>query len=290
MKSGFISIIGRPNVGKSTLLNALVGKKISIVSSKPQTTRLAIQGIYHAKNLQIVFVDTPGIHKPQAKLGELMNAQAFTSLKGIDGVVLLVDASIPFGKGDEFIVTRLRFEQNIIVAFNKIDQTNITLMTTLKEKYATVLPQAKMIEISALKRIFLDDFIKLITTLLKRGPAYFPADVTSNLPEEFHLAEFIREKVLISTYQEVPHSVAVIIDQYKVKEDKRTVYASIIVEKPSQKGIIIGKDGGMIKRIRMQVIHDVEKNMGLKLSLELFVKVEPKWRDSLTRMKEYGLS
>jgi GTPase len=289
MKSGFVAIIGRPNVGKSTLLNALIGEKISIVSNKPQTTRLAIQGIYHDRNLQIVFVDTPGIHKPKAKLGEIMNAQAFATMLEIDAVILLIDASKAFGAGDAFLVQRLKNLPNLLVVFNKIDLTNVALIESLKAKYKELLPQSNQLEISAYKKTFLDDLIKVIKPLLKTGPAFFPKDVLTNFPESFRLMEAIREQVLHLTYEEIPHSVAITIDQLKSDGKNRTMYASIIVEKDSQKGIIIGKQGSMLKKIRQRVVENVEKNMGLSLSLELFVKVEPHWRDSPNRLKEYGL-
>jgi GTP-binding protein Era len=289
MKSGFVAIVGRPNVGKSTLLNALVGKKISIVSNKPQTTRLAIQGVYHEEGLQIVFVDTPGIHKPKARLGEIMNAQAYASLQDIDAVILLVDASKAFGAGDQFLVSRLEKIPNLIVVFNKIDLTNVQLIESLKATYGRLLPQSKQLELSALKRTFIQDLLTMIKPRLKTGPAFFPKDVLTNFPESFQLIESIREQVLHLTYEEIPHSVAILIDQLKVEEKKRILYATIIVEKDSQKGILIGKDGNMLRKIRQRVVQQVEKNMGLDLSLELFVKVEPHWRDSPNRLKEYGL-
>lgn len=290
MKSGFVTIIGRPNVGKSTLLNALIGSKISIVSDKPQTTRLAIQGVYHRPDLQIVFVDTPGIHKPKARLGEVMNAQAFSSIKGMDCVILLVDASIPFGKGDEFLVQKLIHEPSLVVAFNKIDLTHVSLIESLKKQYRLLLPQATFVEISAYKQIYLQEFIKVITTFIQEGPSYFPENIITNFPEAFQVSELIREKVMLFTREEIPHSVVVIIDDYKIEEDKRTVYASIIVEKDSQKGIVIGKNGAMIAKIRQQAVQDVKKHLSLDLSLELYVKVSTKWRDSLNRLKEFGLS
>lgn len=289
MKSGFVAIIGRPNVGKSTLLNALVGQKISIVSNKPQTTRLAIQGVYHDDGLQIVFVDTPGIHKPKAKLGEIMNAQAFATLQDIDVVCLLVDASKVYGKGDEYLVQRLKLIPNLMVIFNKIDLTTITLIESLKKQYAAVLPNAKQMEISAYKQLFLKEMIMTLKGFLKTGPAFFPKDVLTNFPESFRLMEAIREQVLHLTYEEIPHSVAITIDQLKSEGKQRTLYATIIVEKDSQKGILIGKQGNMLKKIRERVVDNVGKNLGLTLSLELFVKVEPKWRDSPNRLKEYGL-
>jgi GTP-binding protein Era len=290
MKSGFVTIVGRPNVGKSTLLNALIGQKISIVTDKPQTTRLAIQGVYHRPNLQIVFVDTPGIHKPKARLGEVMNEQAFASIKGMDCVILLVDASQAFGKGDDFLVQKLIYEPNLIVAFNKIDLTNVSLIEKLKAEYKHKLPQAVFVELSAFKHIYLQEFMKVVSTYIKDGPSYFPETTITNFPEAFQVSEFIREKVMLFTREEIPHSVVVTIDDYKVEGDTRTVYASIIVEKESQKGIIIGKNGLMISKIRTHAVQDVKKHLGLDLSLELYVKVSSKWRDSLNRLKEFGLS
>jgi GTP-binding protein Era len=289
MKSGFVAIIGRPNVGKSTLLNALIGKKISIVTNKPQTTRLAIQGVYHEAQLQIVFVDTPGIHKPKARLGEMMNAQAFASLKGIDLVLLLVDASKAFGAGDAFLATRLKDIPQVMVVFNKIDLTTAPLIENLKQTYTTLLPHATQREISALKKTFVDDLILAIKPHLKTGPRFFPKDVLTNFPEDFQIRELIREQVMHLTYEEIPHSVVIVIDKLVAKDQQRTVYASIIVEKNSQKGIVIGKQGKMISKIRQRVTQEVERHLGLALSLELFVKVEPKWRDSPNRLKEYGL-
>jgi GTP-binding protein Era len=290
MKSGFVTIIGRPNVGKSTLLNALIGSKISIVSDKPQTTRLAIQGVYHRPDLQIVFVDTPGIHKPKARLGEVMNAQAFSSIKGMDCVILLVDASVPFGKGDEFLVQKLIHEPSLVIAFNKIDLTHVSLIESLKKQYRSLLPQATFVEISAFKQIYLQEFVKVITSFIQEGPSYFPENIITNFPEAFQVSELIREKVMLFTREEIPHSVVVVIDDYTIEEDKRTVYASIIVEKDSQKGIVIGKNGAMIAKIRHQAVQDVKKHLSLDLSLELYVKVSTKWRDSLNRLKEFGLS
>ena len=289
MKRGFVSIIGRPNAGKSTLLNRLVGEKVSIVSDKSQTTRLAIQGIFDDDTTQIVFVDTPGIHKPKARLGERMNAQAFGSLEGIDVVVLLVDSSVPFGKGDEYILERIRFEKNLIIAFNKIDQVNIHQISVLKDKYKKACPDAVMVELSALKNALVDDFLTTIKSFLKEGPRYFPKATKTNVSEAFRLTEFIREKVLFYTYEEIPHSVAVTIDQIESENDTRTIYASIIVEKDSQKGILIGEKGQRIRSIRLATIRDVKRHLKLEVSLELFVRVEKNWRDSIDKLKEFGL-
>jgi GTP-binding protein Era len=218
-----------------------------------------------------------------------MNAQAYAALQDIDAVILLVDASKAYGAGDQFLVQRLTSITQLMVVFNKIDQTNVQLIEQLKSTYSKLLPQAKQMEISALRQTFIQDLIQNIKPLLKDGPAFFPKDVTTNFPESFQLMEAIREQVLHLTYEEIPHSVAIVIDQLKVEDKKRQLYASIIVEKDSQKGILIGKGGSMLRKIRQRVVQQVEKNMGLTLSLELFVKVEPNWRDSPNRLKEYGL-
>jgi GTP-binding protein Era len=289
MKTGFVTIVGRPNAGKSTLLNRLVGEKVSIVSDKSQTTRHAIQGVYEDEEAQIVFVDTPGIHKPKARLGERMNAHAFGSLEGVDVVILLVDSSVTIGKGDAYILERLKTEPHLIVAFNKIDQVTVDRMQRVKGYYASSLPTATFVELSALKGALIPELLATIKPFLSEGPLYFPLHTKTNVNETFRLTEFIREKVLHYTYEEIPHSVAVTIDQLEKKGDTRTIYASIIVEKDSQKGILIGEGGKRIKAIRLATSKDVKRHLNLDISLELFVRVEKNWRDSIDRLKEFGL-
>jgi GTP-binding protein Era len=290
MKSGFVTIIGRPNAGKSTLLNAMIGQKISIVSEQSQTTRHAIQGILHHPDYQIVFVDTPGIHKPKARLGERMNAQAFGSLEGVDVVLYVIDANEVFGKGDHYLIERLATEKNIIVVMNKIDLIKVEKMVHLKTIYQNLLPQAKIVEVSAIKRALIDDLIKTIIPFLSGNTPYFPPSMITNVNEPFQLAEWIRERVLAHTYEEVPHSVAVAIDAIEADGLKRKVIASIIVEKPSQKGILIGEKGSKIRKIRLETTRTLFKDFGLEVQLELFVRVEKNWRDSLDRLKEFGIS
>ena len=289
MKTGFVTIVGRPNAGKSTLLNRLIGEKVSIVSDKSQTTRHAIQGIYHDEEAQIVFVDTPGIHKPKARLGERMNAHAFGSIEGVDVVILLVDSSVPIGKGDAYILDRLKTEKNLLIAFNKIDLVKIDQIQRMKGYYASMLPNATFVELSALKGALVPELIASIKPFLSEGPLFFPVDTKTNVNEAFRLTEFIREKVLHYTYEEIPHSVAVTIDQLEHDGDTRTIYASIIVEKDSQKGILIGEGGKRIRSIRLATAKDVKRHLHLDISLELFVRVEKNWRDSIDRLKEFGL-
>lgn len=290
MKSGFVSIIGRPNVGKSTLINALIGRKVSIITPKPQTTRMAIQGILHQDGLQIVFVDTPGIHKPRQKLGEAMNKMAYASLRDIDAMLLVVDSGVPFGPGDAYLLEKIKDHQNIVIVFNKIDTTTYPMMVKLKETYQKWLPNAKQIEISAIRLANLEEIIATLKDMLPEGPAYFPEDVYTNYPEAFQMGEIIREKVMLLTKQELPHVIAVQIEKIQDKGHTRHVHATIVVEKDSQKGIIIGQGGQLIKRIGTMARRDLEFEYGKHFNLELFVRVEDQWRDSLLRLKEFGFS
>jgi GTP-binding protein Era len=288
MKSGFVSIIGRPNVGKSTLINALIGRKVSIITPKPQTTRNTVQGILHKEGLQIIFVDTPGIHKPHQRLGEAMNRMAYGTLFDIDAILLVVDSGLPFGPGDAFMLEKVQQHDNVIVVFNKIDTTTYPLITSLKVTYAKWLPKAKQIEISAIRLANLDEIVNTLAEQLPEGPAYFPEDVYTNYPEAFSMSEIIREKVMLLTKQEVPHAIAVQIDRIEDKGHTRNIGATIIVEKDSQKGILIGQGGQMIKRIGTLARRELENDIGRHVNLELFVRVEDNWRDSLLRLKEFG--
>ncbi|MFA5235937.1 MAG: GTPase Era [Bacilli bacterium] len=288
MKSGFVSIIGRPNVGKSTLINALIGRKVSIITPKPQTTRNTVQGILHKEGLQIIFVDTPGIHKPHQRLGEAMNRMAYGSLYDIDAILLVVDSGLPFGPGDVFMLEKIKQHENVIIVFNKIDTTTYPLITSLKETYAKWLPKARQIEISAIRLANLEEIVNTLAEQLPEGPAYFPEDVYTNYPEAFSMSEIIREKVMLLTKQEVPHSIAVQIDRIEDKGHTRNIGATIIVEKDSQKGILIGQGGQMIKRIGTLARRELENDFGRHVILELYVRVEDNWRDSLLRLKEFG--
>ncbi len=288
MKSGFIAIIGRPNVGKSTLMNAMIEKKISIISPKPQTTRNAIKGVYTSETSQMIFIDTPGIHKPSTALGETMNKEAFSSSRDVDAVVLIVDASLPFGDGDQFIIDRLDKKIPLFILFNKIDLCTIPQVEELKNIYIELLPNAEMIEISALKGVNIDLLINKLEDVLEEGPMYFPSDMISDRSESFLIAEIIREKILYLLRDEVPHSIAVIVERIVEKENSIEVSATIICEKESQKGIIVGKGGKMIKRIGMQSRYDIEKLLGIKCRLETFVRVEKDWRNKAGFLKEFG--
>lgn len=290
MKSGFISIIGKTNAGKSTLINLITKNKISICTPKPQTTRNSIQGIYNDDDSQIVFIDTPGFLSPHQRLDEFMNRQAFSSLNGIDGVILLVDASVPFNKEkDAVIQNNLKtLDVPLFVVFNKIDLTNIYLINNLKKEYLTLFPNAEIIEISAQKNVNIDLLIKKIKEKLSEGYKYYPDDVKSDHPLSFLIGEIIREKILLFTRDEVPHSCAVKIEKMEKNNNSYNINATIICERNSQKIIIIGKNGSMIKKIGMAARKDIEKLLGKKVNIETFIRVEERWRNSDNYLKEFG--
>ena len=289
MKSGFVAIIGRPNVGKSTLLNTIIKKKVSIVSPKAQTTRNSIQGIYNGNDAQIIFIDTPGIHKPNSELSSFMNKSAFSSLRDVEAMLVMVDSSVEFGEGDKFLIEKVK-DVNVptFIVLNKIDQTNLLLVESLKKEYSANFPNAKIIEISALNDVNVDTLLNDIINVLPEGPQYFPSGVLTDHPETFIISEIIREKILGLLHEEVPHSIAVIIEQMKQNKKDCEIYATIICEREGQKGIIIGKGGKMIKRIGMQSRYDIENLLGIHCDLKTFVRVEPDWRNSPKYLKEFG--
>ena len=288
MKSGFVALIGRPNVGKSTLLNAILNKKVSIISPKPQTTRNSIMGVYNDDESQIVFVDTPGIHKPYFKLGEYMNKVAFASTRDVEAIVLLVDSSLEFGEGDQYLVDHIHSDAPIFVVFNKIDLTNILLITRLKEKYRELFPDSKFIEISALNNVSIDDLLKELKNYLSEGPQFFPREQVTDKDNAFVISELIREKILYLTKQEIPHSVAVYVEKIEEKKDKYDIYATIVVERDTQKGILIGKGGKMIKKIGVLARKDIEAYLNKRVNLATFVRVEEEWRNSTRCLREFG--
>ena len=292
MKTGFVSIIGKTNAGKSTLINKLVKTKVSIVSPKQQTTRNAIQGIYNDEEAQIVFVDTPGILHPHQKLDEYMNKQAFTSLAGVDAVILLIDSSIPFNKEQDYeIQPRLvTLDCPLFLVFSKIDLTNYLLVNNLKKEYGEMFPKAEIIEISSLKNFNLDDLIKKIKDVLPDGEKYYPDDIKSDHPVSFLIAEMIREQILLLTHEEVPHCVAIKIDKIEKHNDAFNIEAQIICDRDSQKGIIIGKQGRMIKKIGIESRKEIEKLLGRRANLSTVVRVQEKWRNSIQSLRKLGYS
>ncbi|MFA6075896.1 MAG: GTPase Era [Negativicutes bacterium] len=287
-KSGFVAVIGRPNAGKSTLINSIVKQKISIVSDKPQTTRTRVMGIHTTENVQIVFLDTPGIHKPKTKLGEKMMNAATGSLSEVDAICYIIDASEKPGPGEQYIIEMLKkAKAPVILLINKIDRTDEATIFALPAKlnfdFAHVLP------ISALKGNNLDKLESLLSEMLPIGPKYFPDDMVTDQPERLIVAEIIREKILNNTTDEIPHSIAVDIDEIKYR-DNGMMYcrATIYVERDSQKGIIVGSNGSMLKLVGQQARIEAEALLGCKIYLDLWVKVKRDWRDVDGSLKTLG--
>lgn len=291
MKSGFVSVIGRPNVGKSTLINSIIGKKIAITSDKPQTTRNIIQGIYTAKDTQIVFVDTPGIHKPNHKLGQYLNRQAYDSVGGVDVILFVVDASKKLGPGDQFILDRLKElkeEVPVILALNKIDQlTHEEILQKIVE-YKDLYPFQEIVPISGLKKKNTEELIKTIRTFLTDEVMYYGENEITNRSLDFMMGEMIREKVFQLTREEVPHSVTCVVEFVEVGKTSMTIHASIIVDRDSLKRIIIGSKGSMIKEIGTKARMDIEELVGKKVYLDLQVRTIKKWRDKEEYLSEFG--
>ena len=289
-KSGFVAIVGRPNVGKSTFMNYVLGQKIAIMSDKAQTTRNKIQGVYTKEDAQIVFLDTPGIHKPKHELGEFMVKSAYSALKEVDAVLFMVNASEKRGPGDDFIIEKLKgIKTPIFLVLNKIDLVTPEVLLERVESYKDALDFAGVFPISVLQGNNVNELMEGLINALPEGPQYYPADQITDHPEYFVVSELIREKILQLTQEEIPHSVAVTVDKMQKDEfDKVHVYANIIVERKSQKGIIIGKGGRLLKEIGTRARHDIEQLLGNKVYLELWVKVEKDWRKRKSNLQEYG--
>jgi GTPase len=292
-KSGFVSIIGRPNVGKSTLLNTVVGQKIAIMSDKPQTTRNKIQGVYTGEEGQIVFIDTPGIHKPKHKLGDFMMKIANNTLNEVDLILFVINAEEGYGKGDQFIIERLKdIKSPIFLVINKIDKVHPEDLFKLIDQYRTKLTFDEVVPISALNGNNVTTLMEQIMNYMEEGPQFYPSDHVTDHPERFIIAELIREKALHLTREEIPHSLAVVIEKIENEEEKNTVFinATIIVERPSQKGIIIGKQGSMLKEIGTRARRDIERLLGTKTYLELWVKVQKDWRNKPMNLRDFGFN
>ena len=289
-KSGFVAIVGRPNVGKSTFMNYVLGQKIAIMSDKAQTTRNKIQGVYTKDDAQIVFLDTPGIHKPKHELGEFMVKSAYSALKEVDAVLFMVNISEKRGPGDDFIIEKLKgIKTPIFLVLNKIDLVTPEVLLERVESYKDALDFAGVFPISVLQGNNVNELMEGLINALPKGPQYYPADQITDHPEYFVVSELIREKILQLTQEEIPHSVAVTVDKMQKDEfDKVHVYANIIVERKSQKGIIIGKGGRLLKEIGTRARRDIQQLLGNKVYLELWVKVEKDWRKRKSNLQEYG--
>lgn len=289
-KSGFVAIIGRPNVGKSTLMNQVIGQKIAIMSDKPQTTRNKIHGVYTTNESQIVFLDTPGIHKRQSKLGDYMNEMAISTLGEVEAVLFLIDAADGLGGGDRYIAEQLKdVSTPVILVMNKIDKLEPEALLPLIEEYRKLHTFAEIVPISAKLGNNVDTLLAQLEKYLPEGPQYYPEDQVTDHPEQFVCAELIREKILHMTREEVPHSIAVTIEDMRV-EDNGVVHISavIFVERDSQKGIIIGKQGAMLKEVGRRARTDIENLLGSKIFLELWVKVKKDWRNQERVLRDLG--
>lgn len=288
-KSGFVSIVGRPNVGKSTLLNSILKTKLAIMSDVAQTTRNTIQGIYTDDQAQIIFMDTPGIHRPQDRLGNFMNTTALNSIYGVDIVLFLAPANEIIGKGDQFIINRLKEADGpVFLVLSKIDTVSKETLAKKLQKWQELFEFKEIIPISALNNDNVDLLVETIKKYLPEGNMYYPKEHITDHPERFVIAEFIREKILYFTREEVPHSVAIVIERMIEDEDGVEVMATIVCDRNSQKGIIVGKQGSMIKKIRTNAQREMKRFLQVPVHLELFVKVERNWRNKQKYLKEFG--
>ncbi len=290
-KSGFVTVIGRPNVGKSTLLNQVIGEKISIISDKPQTTRNKIQLVYTEEESQIIFIDTPGIQMPRNKLGEYMLKMSRSTLEEVDVLTFMIDSSMEIGKMDSMIIEDLKkISTPKILLINKIDELKDEDVLQLIDKYNKMDMFQEIVPISALNATNLDKYIEVLKSMIPEGPQYFPEDMITDQPERFIISEIIREKALINLDQEIPHGIYVAIDSIRERENKDLidVFANIHCEKKSHKGIIIGKNGSKLKEIGKQARQDIELLLGSKINLQLWVKIEPNWREKENKVKYFG--
>lgn len=290
-KSGFVTVVGRPNVGKSTLLNQVIGEKISIISDKPQTTRNKIQLVYTEDDFQIVFLDTPGIQMPKNVLGDYMLKTSRTTLEEVDVITFMVDESMETGKLDSYILEQLKgVGTPIVLLINKTDKLTGDEVKRLEEKYRAMGMFKDVIPVSALNNENIDRYIQTLKEMLPEGPQYFPDDMITDQPERFIISEIIREKALQNLEDEIPHGVYVDIDKVVQREDKEIidVFANLYCEKNSHKGMVIGKNGKMLKTIGQQAREDIEKLMGSKINLQIWVKVEKNWREKANKVKYFG--
>ncbi|MDK3717307.1 GTPase Era [Staphylococcus pseudintermedius] len=289
-KSGFVTIIGRPNVGKSTFVNRVIGHKIAIMSDKAQTTRNKIQGVMTQQDAQIVFLDTPGIHKPKHKLGDYMMKVAKNTLSEIDAVMFMVNVSEEIGRGDEYIMEMLKTVKTpVFLVLNKIDLVHPDALMPRIEQYQRYMDFAEIIPISALEGHNVDHFINVLKSYLPEGPQYYPDGQISDHPEQFVVSELIREKILQTTSEEIPHAIGVNVERMtQESEDRVHIEAVIYVERDSQKGIVIGKGGKKLKEVGKRARLDIEHLLGSKVYLDLWVKVQKDWRNKSSFIKQMG--
>lgn len=291
MRSGFVSLIGRPNVGKSTLLNSIVGKKVAITSSKPQTTRNIIQGIYNEKDTQIVFVDTPGIHKPNHKLGTYLNKQAYYSIEDVDVILFLVDVTQSLGTGDKFVLERIKtVNKPVILIMNKIDKIPREKILEKINEYKELYDFKEIIPVSALKKDNVKEVVKVLKEYLPDAVQFYDENTITNKSVEFLMGEIIREKVFELTEEEIPHSITCYIENVEKNKNNYVLNGVIVVDRDSIKRIIIGKQGSKIKEIGILARKDIEELLGKTVYLELYVKTVKKWRDKDKYLAEFGFN
>ena len=289
MKSGFIALVGRPNVGKSTLLNAIMGRKIAITSDKPQTTRNIIQGIYTDNDSQMIFIDTPGIHKPKNRLGKILNKEAYISMDDVDIILFLVDITENLGKGDKFIIDLFKnTSKPVILVINKIDRLPKSEILHKIEEYKDLYDFDEIVPVSAIKGDNIDRLMSILKGKLTDNIKYYEDDVVTNVSNSFMISEIIREKILELTHEEVPHSVNVVTEDISYDKNVVNIKAMIVIDRENLKRIIIGKQGTMIKEIGRRARIEIEELLGKKVYLELFVKVIEKWRDREKYLNEIG--
>lgn len=291
MKVGFVSIVGRPNAGKSTLINSIIGSKVAIVSDKAHTTRNNIQGIYNDDDSQIIFIDTPGIHKPMHKLGKYMNSQSYYSIEDTNVILFMVDATEKIGKGDKFILEKLKeVDSNVLLVLNKVDKIKKENLFPMIEEYNKLFDFKEIIPISALKKDNIDDLIKTIKKYLDEGERYYSEDYYTDKSINFMVSEIVREKVLNLTHEEVPHAVTCVLEKYEEEKNSIHINVLIIVEREGIKRILVGHSGSMIKEIGIEARKDIEELVGKKVYLELFVKTVNNWREKDKYLAEFGFN
>ena len=291
MKVGFVSIVGRPNAGKSTLINSIIGSKVAIVSDKAHTTRNNIQGIYNDDDSQIIFIDTPGIHKPMHKLGKYMNSQSYYSIEDTNVILFMVDATEKIGKGDKFILEKLKeVDSNVFLVLNKVDRIKKENLFPMIEEYNKLFDFKEIIPISALKKDNIDDLIKTIKKYLDEGERYYSEDYYTDKSINFMVSEIVREKVLNLTHEEVPHAVTCVLEKYEEEKNCIHINVLIIVEREGIKRILVGHSGSMIKEIGIEARKDIEELVGKKVYLELFVKTVNNWREKDKYLAEFGFN
>lgn len=291
MKVGFVSIVGRPNAGKSTLINSIIGSKVAIVSDKAHTTRNNIQGIYNDDDSQIIFIDTPGIHKPMHKLGKYMNSQSYYSIEDTNVILFMVNATEKIGKGDKFILEKLKeVDSNVFLVLNKVDRIKKENLFPMIEEYNKLFDFKEIIPISALKKDNIDDLIKTIKKYLDEGERYYSEDYYTDKSINFMVSEIVREKVLNLTHEEVPHAVTCVLEKYEEEKNSIHINVLIIVEREGIKRILVGHSGSMIKEIGIEARKDIEELVGKKVYLELFVKTVNNWREKDKYLTEFGFN